>query len=364
VRVLITVPCLELSGGVANYYRALRVHLDEDKVYFEVGRRPGEAGPVAAIFRLIADFWRFHRKLGQKSWDLVHINPSMVRSAVIRDGLLLLIARAHGIRVLVFFRGWDPEFALQIRTRYIRMFKAVFGWAAGFIVLAVEFRDILADMALTGPVFIGTTVVDDSLMEPVLPEAGRSNAEARVCNILYLSRLDSGKGLPEAIDAFARTSAMWPGVTLTVAGDGPERSKAEAGVSARGLTGVRFVGHVDGPDKASLFRDADIFLFPTAYAEGMPNAVLEAMASGLPVVTRTVGGIRDFFENGRMGFVTGSRDPSVLAGFLSRLVGDPALRASIGSYNRDYARRRFAASVVAARLLEIYARVGRQANAY
>jgi glycosyltransferase involved in cell wall biosynthesis len=96
----------------------------------------------------------------------------------------------------------------------------------------------------------------------------------------------------------------------------------------------------------------------------MPNAVLEAMAFGLPVVTRAVGGIRDFFEDGRMGFVTESRDPAVFAGFLARLVADPALRASMGRYNREYARGRFAASVVAARLLEIYAQVGRQAKAH
>ena len=73
---------------------------------------------------------------------------------------------------------------------------------------------------------------------------------------------------------------------------------------------------------------------------------------------------RDFFEDGRMGFVTESRDPAVFAGFLARLVADPALRASIGRYNREYARSRFAASVVAARLLEIYAQVGRQAKAH
>jgi glycosyltransferase involved in cell wall biosynthesis len=93
----------------------------------------------------------------------------------------------------------------------------------------------------------------------------------------------------------------------------------------------------------------------------MPNAVLEAMAFGLPVVTRSVGGMKDFFEDGKMGFITESRDPAVFAEFLARLGADSVLRTSMGRYNRAYARGRFAASVVAARLLEIYARVGRQA---
>ncbi len=70
---------------------------------------------------------------------------------------------------------------------------------------------------------------------------------------------------------------------------------------------MRFLGHVSGAAKTQAFRAADIYLF-TSLAEGMPNSVLEAMAFGLPIVTRPVGGIRDFFEDGRMGYATDSLD--------------------------------------------------------
>ena len=126
---------------------------------------------------------------------------------------------------------------------------------------------------------------------------------------------------------------------------------------------MTFTGHLDEAARAAAYRRADIFLFPTCFGEGMPNAILEAMAFGLPVVTRAVGGIRDFFEDGRMGFVTESRSPAVIAGLIERLIADPALRESVGRYNREYAQRRFAASVVAARLLEIYGRVAGQGGA-
>ncbi len=367
-RVLITVPCLELPGGVANYYRTLRPHLDSSKTYFEVGARPGQAsglhGGWGGIWRLLADFWHFHRELRRQPVDIVHINPSLGRRSVVRDGLFLLIAKAHGRPVLVFFRGWDPACEAAIRARYARLFRLVYGRADALVVLAAEFRDSLRALGLIAPITVDTTVVTDSAFEEELPVGAGRTTGAQAAGILYLSRLDHDKGLPEAIEAVAQLHQRFPAVTLTIAGEGPGRSAGEALVRNRGLDGIRFEGHLDDDARARAFRRADIFLFPTSFGEGMPNAVLEAMAFGLPVVTRSVGGIRDFFEDGRMGFVTDSRDPAIFAGFLARLVADPALRASIGRYNREYARGRFAASVVAARLLEIYARVGRQKKAH
>lgn len=364
LRVLITVPCLALAGGVANYYRTLRPHLDAGKTYFEVGARPGSAGRWTGAWRLVADYWRFHRELQRRPVDIVHLNPSLGRRSVVRDGLFLLIAKAHRLPVLVFFRGWDPRFEAEIRARYARAFRLVFGQADAFVVLAEEFARSLRELGLRAPVTVDTTVVPDSAFAAVAGRGPEGSSDAGACEILFLSRLDHDKGLPEAIEAVALLREGHPGATLMIAGDGPERSASEALVRRRGLEGIRFAGHLDGEVRSAAFRRADIFLFPTAFGEGMPNAVLEAMAFGLPVVTRAVGGIRDFFEDGRMGFVTESRDPAVFAGFLARLVADPAMRTAIGRYNRDYARGRFAASVVATRLLEIYAQLGRQAPAH
>jgi glycosyltransferase involved in cell wall biosynthesis len=360
MKVLITVPRLAMPGGVANYYRALRSHLDERKVFFEVGALPTESGALARAVRLVRDSWRFHRLLARDAWDLVHINPSMVPGSILRDGLLIAIARAHGRRVLVFFRGWDPACAERIRRRFLGVFRRVYGGATAFVVLATEFRTVLSSLGIDRPTFLSTTVVDEAFVGTGAPAgAARSTVPGR-CNVLFLCRLDIDKGLPESIEAFALAKARWPAVTLTVVGDGPDRARAEAVVARLGLQDVRFLGHIAGARKIELFDEADVYLFPTAFFEGMPNSLLEAMASGLPVITRPVGGIRDFFEHERMGFITESRDPRVLAGFLERLIADPALRLRMGAYNREYAVRHFAASVVVQNLLGIYAQVGGQ----
>ena len=64
----------------------------------------------------------------------------------------------------------------------------------------------------------------------------------------------------------------------------------------------------------------------------------EAMAWGLPVITRAVGGVRDFFENGKMGFATDSKDPVAFFGYMDELARDAAKTQLIGEYNREYAK--------------------------
>ena len=355
MRVLITVPRLDLPGGVSNYYRTLRKHLDDHKVYFQVGAVAGESGRWTTIKRLMSDYRRFHRELGRASFDLVHINPSMNLYSIVRDGLFLLIARAHGCPVLVFYHGWNPSAEATIRGRFRRIFRFVYGKARANVVLANEFREVLKALGAREPFFVETMIVDDAVFDKIEAKKPAENVPGSY-EVLYLGRLDTDKGLPEAIQTFECLKAVWPAASLIIAGDGPERGSAESEVRCRALRDVTFLGHVDGAARDRAYREADVYLF-TSLAEGMPNSVLEAMAFGLPVVTRAVGGIRDFFENGRMGYSTDSPDPAVYAQLLKDLAENPALRVEIGRFNRDFARRRFSASVVSGRLLSVYEQV-------
>jgi glycosyltransferase involved in cell wall biosynthesis len=141
-------------------------------------------------------------------------------------------------------------------------------------------------------------------------------ARGNALKILFLARVEKAKGIYEAVDAFRIVQAKHSSVCLTIAGDGSELKSVKEYVRAQNIEGITFLGWVRGPSKLEAFAKADVYLFPTHHGEGMPNSVLEAMACGLPVVTRPVGGVRDFFENGRMGFLTEGKEPQVLASLL------------------------------------------------
>jgi glycosyltransferase involved in cell wall biosynthesis len=171
---------------------------------------------------------------------------------------------------------------------------------------------------------------------------------------LFLARLVREKGITETLVAVAALRDRgWP-ITLTIAGEGEAIGDVRRLVAFYDAKGefLRLAGDVRGRDKATTFAYHDIYCLPT-YGEGMPNAVLEAMACGMPVVTCPVGGLCDFFEDGKMGLFVEPRSPGAIAIALERLIADPGLRQRIGAYNAEYAAS-FLAPAVAKRLAAIY----------
>jgi glycosyltransferase involved in cell wall biosynthesis len=354
--ILTTVPDLEKPGGVAAYYAALRGHIGEDVDFCPVGSRGSHETSIQKWTRLLKDYERFCRMVKSGSYDLIHLNPSLGRKALIRDGLLLLRAKSLGKKVLVCVHGWDCACETSIRCWFLFLFRWVYFKADAFIVLASRFQSVLREFGYEKPIYVETTMVSDEVFSHAQVTPVCSASQDTDVNILFLSRIEKSKGIYEAIDAFRRLKAKWPSVTMTVAGDGLDRKNAEEYVGTEGIKGVWFLGWITGEQKHKAFAEADIYLLPTTWGEGMPISVLEAMAYGLPIVTRPVGGLADFFEQGKMGFTTDSRDPQVFASLLERLIVNRRLRAQIGRYNHSFARRNFTASAVAKRLMEIYRR--------
>ncbi len=355
MKVVIAVPDFtkNVTGGIPNYYRKLRPHMTCDASFFIIGRRAGESVRALSLPRLLHDYWCFFRAVERSACDLVVLNPSLERRSLLREALFLLLAKARGIPAIVFFRGWEPELAARIGKRWRPLFRRVYGTADLVIVLAEEFRKTLRGWGIEAPIVLeSTTVEDEAFAAAGTGKMAAVATEAGACTVLFLSRLLKAKGIYVAIEAHRLARKEQPGITLIIAGDGPELESAQAYVAAERVEGVRFTGFVRGAAREELYRSADIFLLPTQHGEGMPNTVIEAMAYGVPVITRPVGGLNDFFTNGVMGYVTESCEPEVFAKLIGKLASEPDLRRRIGEYNRSYAEQHFRASSVAARLQE------------
>lgn len=354
--VLITIPDLEMPGGVAHYYAALQAQFTTDVTYATVGSRAAGRGHGGVFLRSVRDCWHFYRQLKRHGAGLVHLNPSLGHKALLRDGLLLLLAKLLGRRVVVFLRGWDCQCERAIRHRYLSLLRLVYFRADAFIVLATRFKSVLRDFGCDKPIYVETTIVADEVFSRAQVNSVRRKPGPGHLNILFLSRVERAKGIYEAIDAFTIVKDRHPGLTMTIAGEGSEYETAVEYVKTEGIAGVQFLGWVCGEEKHKAFAGADIYLFPT-HGEGMPNSVLEAMAYGIPIVTRPVGGVADFFEDGKMGYVTESMEPQVFAQHLETLVRNRELRDRMGRYNRQYAWDHFRASAAAERLRHIYEEV-------
>jgi glycosyltransferase involved in cell wall biosynthesis len=352
MKTLVTTPNLQGEGGVSNYYAALRKYFPPSVEYFTVARRGGHEGLMASLDHLIRDSRMLRRRLRAHDYHVVHLNPSLGRNSILREGIFLNLAKRQGQKVVVFFRGWDRDFEESLRHWKLSLFKKVYFRADAMVVLGQEFEVKLRAWGYQGPIYLETTAVDDELFESFRCCDGVMTNNR--INVLFMARVVRSKGIYEALEAYDQVRNAHGTLRFTVAGDGEDLDAVKRYIDSKSIEGVSFVGYVRGNEKVCVLQEHDIFLFPTYHGEGMPNSVLEAMAAGMPVVTRRVGGLKDFFEHGKMGFATEETSPGVFAEYLETLICNPELRRSMGQFNHAYARDRFAASSVAGRLESIY----------
>ena len=179
-------------------------------------------------------------------------------------------------------------------------------------------------------------LLPNPLPMPVVPAAVGSAGDRQ--GFVTVARLVPQKGIDVLIRALAQTSGAAQDWTLTLVGDGPEREALERQVLQAGLEEkVHFLGFRSDPQTSLL--QAGVFVLPSRY-EGMPNALLEAMAVGLAVVvTDASPGPLEVVEAGVTGLVVPSDEPAALADALDRLAAQPQLRERLGAAAREALRQ-------------------------
>lgn len=337
MRILINTPRLISQGGVANHYIGLSHYWKEKVLYNPIGKRSSKSG--SGLYYLPIDIFIFLIKIIFFKPDVIMLNPSLSYSALKRDMLFLKIARLCRKKIVVFFHGFNVDniSSLNIPSLVKSLNKSKF-----IFVLAEEFKEIMQSWGVTVPILLTTTKVDDRMIE----EFDIETRKGMVKNILFLSRITEKKGIFIALEAFSISLKQYPYLQLRIVGDGSALACAKKWCQERSLANVLFLGALSGNRLIDEYVKADIYIFPT-YTEGMPTTVLEAMAFGLPVITRPVGGICDFFENGEMGTLIDSFDPKDFAKAICSYVNSPESVRRISYLNYGYAREHFMASIVA-----------------
>ena len=155
-----------------------------------------------------------------------------------------------------------------------------------------------------------------------------------------VATLRDWKGHDMLFEALARDRAAWEGWNVVVVGDGPYRDRLDAQLARLSLAErIRFAGQQD--DVAPWFQALDIFALPSWGEEGVPQAILQAMACGLPVVSTTVGAITEAVADGVTALIVSPRDVPALGAALARLRDDAPLRARLGGAGQERAIANF-----------------------
>ncbi len=172
-------------------------------------------------------------------------------------------------------------------------------------------------------------------------------------NILYLSRMESRKGLKYLLHAIPLIRASYPNTRFILASDGPQRAHYEQFVRQQGWPDVIFTGYLPSEEKPRYYASCDIFCAPSTGSESQGVVLLEAMASSKPVVASNIDGYRDVIRDGVEGLLVPPRDSVALAKAICTLLGNAPLRAKMGERGREHAGS-FSWPQIASRITEYY----------
>nr|WP_319392938.1 glycosyltransferase family 4 protein [uncultured Desulfobacter sp.] len=354
-KILLVRPNPEGLGGVSSYYKAVMPHLIDSK-YEIISLEIGSVQKSFINIHPLVDQIRYAIAL-KKNPDLVHINPSLGWKSFIRDALFVLLAKRNGIKVLTFFHGWDNDFAKIVDKYFSGFFKATFAKSDSFIVLANSFKSKLRQWGTQPSVRVSTTVVDEQLLTDfsIRKKLDRMKNEKEV-KILYLARLEKTKGVFDVVDSVKILIDKGVNVSLAITGDGPLLEELRVYIKSLGLPRqtISLLGYVRGEDKIRALTESSIYCFPTYFGEGLPTSVLEAMAFAMPVITTSVGGLADFFQDGKMGVVVKPKNGHEIAESIEKLVKNRNKLVSMAEYNYGYAQQYLLGPKVATFLKQTY----------
>jgi len=343
IDILINTPDMNSTGGVANFFKFLKDRSVYNVRYNYIG---GNSKSKIGLLYIFFDYIVFIYNVLILRPEIIHLNPSLDHKSVIRDSIFLLISRIFNRKVIVSWHGWKEKTEKKIEKRYVKYFQFIFNKSGCITVLNSQIRDKLIKWNIKVPIYQITSMYDESLLRGFNILNKRLNK-----NILFLSRVEKAKGIYSALEAFSKIDDEES--TFTIAGTGSELVKVKDYVKSLQIKNVKFVGYVKGEDKREVFEEASVYIL-LSESEGMPISMLEAMAFGLAVITTPVGGIKDFFENGKMGYVTESFEIENITRQIKDLFDNAEKLRNISSFNHKYASDNFSASKVAGVIDKIY----------
>jgi glycosyltransferase involved in cell wall biosynthesis len=303
-----------------NLLLGSRLADDFELVHFRVGSEGREEGALARWLRLLASPFALALAILARHAAIVHLNTSLNPRAYWRDLAYLAVAKCCGARVLYQVHGGALPQDFFARSRLLTAFLRATLRAPDVIVvlaqceLAAYRRFVPAQNVAVLPNGIDCRPFDSTPTVRSFPE--------QPLRLLYIGRIAREKGLYEILQGMRLAKELGVDASLVVAGKGEEEARLQRYAGALGLGGrVSFTGPVFGADKVKLLGGCDLVVLPS-YAEGLPYALLESMAAGVPVIATPVGAIPDVVTEGTHGLLVPPRDGKAIANALAALCAD------------------------------------------
>jgi len=318
LKVVMFGPCLSEKGGMGTVQKHIVRSVTQDIKIKHIATWTGSKNTTIIFFKGLL---LFIYKLFRNQVDLIHIHVSE-RGSFLRKSIIAVLAfifskpvimHTHGCEFHVFHDSLSPP------LKYL--LNRVLQSCACVIVLSESWKEVYEEKCGLSPnkVLVRYNPV-------VTPASIPSKAVSDKIVFLILGKVNERKGVFDLLQALAKLPAETrENVELIVAGSG-EVDKAVALTEELNIESlVRFTGWVNHQVRDELLAETDVFVLPS-YNEGLPMALLEAMAWKIPVITTPVGGIPEVIEHGQTGLLVEPGDIKAITKSMLSLIYDESLR--------------------------------------
>ena len=367
---MIQSPVILLLGPHRNAVSGVSTHVnllmestlaeDFELVHFQVGAEGRDEDPVARFLRLLLSPIFLAATIIFRQVSLVHINTSLNPRAYWRDLAYLAIAKVLGARVVYQVHGGALPQRFFAGSKLLTAFLRFTLKAPDLVLVLAQveleaYRNFVPEQRVVA-LPNGIDCRPYGAVPTVQGDPGQP------LHVVYIGRIAREKGLYEALQGLRLAHELGVDARLVIAGSGAEEARLRRYAQALGIAArTCFVGPVFGADKVRLLAGADVMILPS-YSEGLPYALLEAMAAGVPVIATPVGAIPDVATDGIHGFLVPPRDGKSIAESLAILAGDRERLAWMSRACRRRIRAAFSIDRLARELALHYAQLCGQAQ--
>lgn len=333
------------SGGMANQTQQLAALLEQEGVSVELVQvnapyRPrwiGNIKGLRAAFRMLPYLIHLWRAAGKT--DLFHVMANSGWSWHLYAAPAIWIAKIKKIPVVVNYHGGEADGFL---ARALLWVKPSLARTDALVVPSGFLKGVFGRFGFA--VTIVPNVIDLARFFPRQPSPDDTSEP----HILVARNLEPIYDNATALRAFRIVKNQLPGARLTIAGSGPERAALEDMARILNIdAAVHFTGRVDNEQMPELYRSADVMINPSI-ADNMPISILEALASGVPIVSTNVGGVPFLVEDLKTALLVPPGDPQTMAQALIQVLTTPDLArrmseaglATVQQYTWQCARER------------------------
>jgi glycosyltransferase involved in cell wall biosynthesis len=357
-RVLVLGPARTAVSGVATHLNQLfesslagYFQLSQ----FQVGSEGRSERSMSTALRLIKSPFTFTLCLIQSRARIVHINTSFEPKGYWRDMVYLAVAKAMRRKVVYQIHGGalPREFFAGNRT-LTRLLRRILCWPDAVVLLAKSEMTAYEEFAPRARLLR----IANAVTPYEVDLRAERYAQNRPLRLAYLGRLAVNKGILETIEAVRILRDRGVDVELTIGGSGAAECEISRAIHAGSLGDrVRLAGAVSGDVKQRVWDEADVFAFPTYHREGLPYALLEAMAAGAVPVVTPVGAIPDVMQHEVHGLFVPAHDPEAVATALERLARDRLLLHRLALAARKRVIEQYSVARLAEELGRVYAQL-------